>query len=98
MTKYSQEEKERWVETWKRSGMGVCAYAKANGLAPQTFNKRAKKETEERTFVEICPKIREERRISPEIVIERGNLRIRLPLGTEGEDLRTVIELLGREV
>ena len=39
---YSEEEKEMWLEDWRQSGKPAWAYAKANGLNPQTFAKWTK--------------------------------------------------------
>jgi transposase-like protein len=97
MTRYSLEEKAKMLEGWRSSGKGVWEYARAIGVKGQTFSKWVKKETGSRQFVEIKPKIRAEMRIPPEIIVERGEIRVRLPLGTGGEELRTVIELLRRE-
>jgi transposase-like protein len=98
MTKYSAEEKVKMLEGWKSSGKGAWEYARAIGVKGQTFSKWVKKETGGRRFVEIKPKIRAETCIVPEIIVERGEIRVRLPLGTGGEELRTVIEVLRREV
>jgi transposase-like protein len=37
MKKYSEEEKAMWLEDWKADGKSLGAYAKANGLNPQTL-------------------------------------------------------------
>jgi len=38
--KYSEEERAMWLEDWRQSGKNAWAYAKANGLNPQTFANR----------------------------------------------------------
>ena len=35
--KYQEAEKQMWLEDWRTSGQSAWAYAKANGLNPQTF-------------------------------------------------------------
>ena len=40
--KYSKEEKAKWLEDWRKSGKGAWAFARANGLKPQTFINWAK--------------------------------------------------------
>jgi hypothetical protein len=42
-----------WVEDWKGSGVGVRAYAKANGLNPVTFKKWTEEAMGGQDFVEI---------------------------------------------
>jgi transposase-like protein len=39
MKQYSKEEKAKRLEDWKQSGKSQWAYAKENGISPQTFNK-----------------------------------------------------------
>ena len=90
---YSKEEKAKWLKDWKRSGKKAWTYAKENGLVPQTFCGWIKKESRKRNrFIEIHTKA-----IVPTsmIIIEKGNIKIHLPLGMSREALRTVIEELG---
>jgi transposase-like protein len=93
MKQYSAEEKAKWLEGWKGSGESMSAYAGANGISPQTFTKWAKKTTEQSGFVEI--------RVEPgtiipagrnEILIEKEELRIHLPLNARSPELRAVLE------
>jgi len=44
--KFGEEEKAMWLEDWMRGGKSAWAYAKANGLNPQTFVKWTKTEAE----------------------------------------------------
>jgi hypothetical protein len=94
MKRYRQEEKARQLEEWKQSGMTAWAYAKAKSLNPQTFNKWTQSGMK-RQFVEIAVPIQERTRGKQEILIEKGEVKIHVPLGIGGEDLRTVIESLG---
>ena len=88
--KFSKEEKAMWLEDWRRSGKSPWAYAKENGLAPQTFCKWTKAEDEAKPgFVEVSspPALNE-----TEILIEKGDMKIHIPLGLGCGVLREVIE------
>jgi hypothetical protein len=98
MKKYRVEEKAMWVEDWKQSGTSAWTYAKANGLNPATFKNWTKGTAEEPGFVEIRPPIPAPIGMAPEILIERGDLRIHIPLSINGNDLRLVIQSLGCEL
>jgi len=99
--KMSEEEKAMWLEDWRQSGKSAWAYAKANGLSPQTFSRWTKTGTEEKPcFVEVpapacadraaMPGVQRE----PEVLIEKGEVKIHIPL-ISGRELRAVIEWLG---
>jgi transposase-like protein len=94
MTRYSTEEKTKWLESWKASGKGAWEYAREIGVAGQTFSKWVKKqESGEKQFVEIRPE-----RIAccgGEIVVEKGDIKVRLPLGMSGKEIRAVMEGTG---
>jgi transposase-like protein len=52
--KFSEEEKAMWLEDWRQGGESAWAYAKTNGLNPQTFVNWTKAATEaEPCFVEV---------------------------------------------
>jgi len=92
--KYSKEEKAMWLEDWQKSGKGARAYAIENGLIPQTFCSWTKKVTEVKTdFVEIRPKIKTKTQ-GAAILIEKGDIKIHIPLGINAGELRAVIESL----
>jgi transposase-like protein len=94
MTRYSAEEKTKWLEQWKASGKGVWEYAREIGVKGQTFSKWVKKQKGGgKKFVEIksagidlCP---------GEIVVETGNIKVHLPLGMSGKEIRAVMEGTG---
>ena len=91
--KYSEEEKTMWLEDWKRSGKSAWAYAKESGLALQTFIRWTKAETANKQhFVEISAPIKPLQKHTPEILIEKGNVKIHIPLGLGSDELRTIIE------
>jgi hypothetical protein len=96
--KYSKEEKEMWVEDWKQSGESPGAYAKANGLNAATLkNWVCGKETVQ-GFVEIKTEQVEPRPGMPEILIEKGDIKIHIPLAINRNELRAVIESIGWRV
>ena len=91
---YSTEEKAMWVEDWRRSGKKAWTYARENGLIPQTFVGWAKKGARAAIgFVEIPNKVKPQIQAAG-IIIEKGDIRIHIPLGVSGSELRTVIECL----
>jgi len=97
--KYSEEEKGMWLEDWRQSGKSAWAYAKANGLTPQTFVKWTKTEAApEACFVEVPAPVIADRQGEPEILIERGEVKIHIPLISGSRELRSVIEWLGRAI
>ena len=78
---FSKEEKAMWLEDWKQSGKGAWSYAKENGLIPQTFCRWVKGEAKEASgFVEIPVQKKPKPELSREIVVEKGEIRIRIPL------------------
>ena len=93
--KISKEEKELWVEDWQQRGKSAWSYAKANGLNPQTFMNwtKAKKEAEP-CFVEV-PRQMPMQQQPPEILIEKGDVKIHIPLHLGRSELRAVMEGLG---
>ena len=98
MKRYSEEEKARWVEDWQQSGLTVWAYAKENGLVPQTFNnwtKSGKKETKQ-PFVEIPVKALQSPSLVQEILIEKGSIKIHIPLEPVLGELHKVLSKLGQ--
>jgi transposase-like protein len=95
MKKYSEEEKRMWVEDWKESGGSLWAYAKANGMCPTSLQKWIRETETPQGFVEVPVKI--EAPLLPEILIEKGKIKIHIPAGLSRNDLRAVIESLGIE-
>jgi hypothetical protein len=78
--RYSEEEKAMWLEDWKRSGKSAWAYAKEAGLNPQVFDKWTKSGTEEKTcFVEVQAQVPVLSANMPEILIEKGEVKIHIP-------------------
>jgi hypothetical protein len=97
--KFSEEEKAMWLEDWGRSGKSAWAYATANGLNPQTFVKWTKTEAEAKPcFVEVPISEMPNAQREPEILIEKGEVKIHIPLISGSRELRAVIEWLGRAI
>ena len=96
--KYSKEEKAMWLEDWERSGKGAWVYAKENGLIPQTFfgwTRKRRKTTND--FVEIKAK---STIILPAamMLIEKGDIKIQIPLGANNSEVEAVIRSLRRAI
>ena len=90
---FSKEEKAMWLEDWRRSGKGAWAYAKENGLVPQTFHKWTKTGNETKaSFVEVPMQIITPALNGTEILIEKGDMKIHIPPGLRSGALREVIE------
>ena len=93
---YSKEEKAMWLEDWRQSGKNAWAYAKENGLIPQTFVSWTKRIKETETgLVEVPTQIVLPLQHEGEILIEKGEVKIHIPLGIGGRELRAVMEGLG---
>jgi hypothetical protein len=94
--KFSREEKAMWLEDWRRSGKSAWTYARENGLVPPTFAKWAKERAEEEPcFVEVAAPMMPAQQQMPEILIEKGSMRIHIPLALGHGELRAVMEGLG---
>jgi len=98
MKKYSTEEKAMWVEDWQQSGKNAWTYAKENGLIPQTFKnwiKPREKETKQ-SLVEVPIEVLQPPRLMQEMLIEKGDMRIHIPLEPVLNELHKVIAKLGQ--
>jgi transposase-like protein len=94
--KFSKEEKAMWLEDWRRSGKSAWTYARENGLVPQTFAKWSKEKDEgQQHLVEVAVPAVYAQREALEILIEKGDTRIHVPLALGRGELRAVMEGLG---
>jgi len=100
--RYSEEEKTMWLEDWKTGGRSAWAYAKENGLNWQTFKNWTKDENEtEQNFVEVPAVssadtvVAKQSMSIPKILIEKGEVKIYIPLVINHQQLRAVMEGLG---
>ena len=99
MKRRSKEERAMWLEDWKQSGKSAWVYAKENGLKQQTFINwtKARNETKQK-FVEVpAPSSTAIKRSMgiPEMLIEKGDVKIYIPLEINPNQLRAVIEGIG---
>ena len=101
--RYSKEERAMWLEDWRQSEKSAWVYAKENGLNPQTFVNWTKTKPEgHRTleeagmsFVEIPTQVMAYPVQAQEILIEKGAVKIHIPLVLGRAELRAVMEGLG---
>jgi transposase-like protein len=98
MTRFSAEEKAQWVEDFKKSGLSAGAYAKANGLNEQTLRNwdKGRRADPGAGFVEIRPKLLAPKGPGNEIIIEKGSMKIRLPMSMDAEGLTQLLCVLWR--
>jgi len=91
---YSNEEKAMWLEDWQKSGKKAWSYALENGLIPQTFLKWTKAGIKtKQDFVEVRP-VAGGMNHALQITIEKGDIKIHLPICATSNDLSTIIECL----
>jgi hypothetical protein len=101
---FSKEEKAMWLEDWQQSGKNAWAYAKENGLVPQTFTSwtKPRKKATMQTFVEVPKKALQSTRLmmagKSEILIEKGDIKIHIPLEPVLKELHEVISKLGQSL
>jgi hypothetical protein len=92
---YSREEKAMWLEDWRQSGKGAWAYAKENGLVPQTFSGWVKSGVKKASgFVEIPARKKTEPEAPQEILIEKGGMKFHIPLSAWIEHPGAIMEVL----
>jgi len=93
---YNAKEKAKLLEGWRRSGKSISAYVKEKGLVRWTFTKWLKAERDSKSgFVEVPAAAMKTITPVPQILIEKGDVKIHIPPGTGGGELRAVMEWLG---
>ena len=93
--KYSKEEKAKRLADWKQSGISAWAFARENGFKQQTFAKWVKADKETKSgFVEIGNPVKSAVLGNPEILIEKGAIKIHIPIGMSKSELNNVFESL----
>ena len=95
----SNEEKSRILEDWKESGKTMWSYAIEKGIIPQTFTRWVKVEKEgKQNFVEVQTQKRQYELPHQEIILEKGEIKIHVPLSVwkecPGIKLRGLMETL----
>ena len=94
--RYSKEERSMFLEDWKRGGKSAWKYAKENRLSWKTFKRWTENTNPEKPcFVEVPAQIIKPLPQMPEILIEKGGVKIRIPLVIGRNELRAVMEGLG---
>jgi transposase-like protein len=95
--RYSKEEKAGLLEAWKQSGKSIGAFVRENCLVRWTFTKWIKEDRNgEQGLVEIparaipTPPYR-----TQEILIEKGDVKIHIPLAPGCDEMRAATEWLG---
>ena len=88
---FSTEEKAMWLEDWRRSGKKAWSYAKENGLIPQTFVSWTKRK-HKTGFVEIPASVIPPANAAQEILIEKGDMKIHIPVNLGRNELLAVME------
>jgi hypothetical protein len=97
MKTYRNEERQNHVAAWKAGGLSRSAYARGQGIPVTSFCKRAKEDRPRgRGFVELPPTAF--RRGNQEIIIDKGDVRIRLPAEMPEAVFRTVSGISGGPV
>jgi hypothetical protein len=93
--RFSKEEKAMWLADWRLSGKSAWAYAKANGIFPQTFINWTKIKAEVKSdFVEVPAKIIQPVQAVQQMVIEKDDMKIHIPVSVGFNELRTVFAAL----
>ena len=97
--RFSNEEKTKWLESWRKSGKRAFTFAKENGLCPQTFSRWTKIKQESRSdFIEIPLELIPPMKDNHEILIEKGIMKIHIPLSLGCSELRAIFGALGEAV
>ena len=93
---YSKEEKAKYLEDWKLSGKSISAFTRENGIVRWTFTKWLKAyRNAKQCFVEIPALPIQVLSGTAQILIEKGDIKIHIPVGSGCQELRTIIEGLG---
>ena len=90
---YSKEEKAKCLEDWKLSGKSISAFTRENGLVRWTFTKWLKaKRGSKPCFVEIPAPAIQASSGTTQILIEKDDIKIHIPVGLGCQELRAIIE------
>ena len=91
--KFSKEERAMRLEDWRESGKGAWAYAKENGILPQTFCGWVRQEVKSKSgFVEILKVKKPRQEALQEILIEKGEIKIHIPLSVWAYGAKVILE------
>jgi transposase-like protein len=93
--RYSEEEKAKWLKKWKRSGKSIIAFTRENNLVRWTFTKWLKAARSSKScFVEVSRQAMTLQQ-TPEILVEKGDVKIHIPITIGSGELLAVMEGLG---
>ena len=96
---FSAEEKAMWLDDWCQSGKSAWAYANENGLNPQTFLRWTRARTENKSnFVELTTQVIQPMQYPQEILIEKGDVKIHIPLSIASKELHAIFRALAEAV
>ena len=98
MKKNSAEEKKRLIEQWKESGKSRWTFAKEQGIGAQTLYKWTASAKEPSGFVELRTGNKPVFLNNREMILERGETRIRIPLEMSEREMNAVTTLWKRLV
>jgi transposase-like protein len=96
---YSAEKKAELLKGWKSSGKSISRYVKEQGLVRRTFTKwiKADRDTQCR-FVEVPAHVLRPAGQAAELLIEKGDIKVHLPLGMDSGEIQAVLEVLGAAI
>jgi hypothetical protein len=93
--KINEDEKALWLEDWQKSGKSAWTYAKENGLNPQTFVRWTKGNPKNNAcLVEVSAGVLPVIEYGREILVEKGEVRIHIPLSIGCGELRMIIGIV----
>jgi len=93
MKHYSKEERAMWLEDWRQSEKSAWTYARENGIVPQTFVRWTQKGIENKNgFVKVPLPVKPKPNQVNEILIEKGEIKIHIPLCISSNEFRFVME------
>jgi transposase-like protein len=97
MTSYTEQERQEHIENWTKGGLTKASYAKSVGLKKETlyYWLKRKARNKNQSFIEIPKKVLPTN--IQDMVIEKGNITVRVPLSVGIKELQTVLTALGGE-
>jgi hypothetical protein len=93
--RFSKEEKAIWLSKWRKSKKKAWTFARENNLSPQTFLKWTKVETKSKPdFVQVPSTIIQPLQAVQELVIEKDEMKIHIPVSIEYNALCVIFTAL----
>ena len=94
---YSKEFIQNFLQDWKKSGKSIYPFAKEKGVCGQTALRWSKgfKPTSRSGFVKmLIPKDLSLNSFGNNFIIEKGDMKVYVPLHIDGESLQTILNTL----